>query len=199
MKVQIRSTKSLILKTAQELILSYGYQGFSYNDIAAEINIRKSSIHYHFPTKEDLGVAFINKYSRLFALWGKRVDHLASKDKLYAFCQMYGELSQDCTRICPIGMVAADYHRMPAQIQQNAERLILQVEEWLEKMIITGMTNNEFKSTLHPQEMTRQLIYAMSGALKMARIFKDKNRITQTQEALIEYLCLKEKSQGVNH
>ena len=66
-------------------------------------------------------------------------------------------------------------------------------------MIITGMKSQEFKSTLHPQEMTRQIIYAMSGALKMARIFKDKNRITQTQEALIEYLCLKEKPQGVNH
>ncbi|MBI9098100.1 MAG: TetR/AcrR family transcriptional regulator [Spirochaetaceae bacterium] len=199
MKTQTRSTKSLILKTAQELILSYGYQGFSYNDIASEINIRKSSIHYHFPTKQDLGIAFINKYSRLFSLWGKRVEDLSSKDKLKAFCKMYGELSQNCTRICPIGMVAADYHNMPEGIQNNAQKLILQVEKWLEEMIREGMTNREFKQTLDPQEMTRHLIYALSGALKMARIFKDRSRITQTQEALMEYLCLKEKIKGVTN
>jgi TetR/AcrR family transcriptional regulator, transcriptional repressor for nem operon len=196
MSVKARTTKSLIVKTAEELILSYGYQGFSYNDISGLINLRKASIHYHFPTKEDLGIAFIIKYSRLFALWCTRVRNYSSREKLHAFCKMYGELSQDCKRICPIGMVAADYHRMPKGIQENAEKLIIQVETWLEEMIRTGMANKEFKPTLNPQEMTRHIIYAMSGALKMARIFKDKSRITQTQAALVEYLCLKEKSQG---
>ena len=199
MPIKTRSTKSIILKTAQELILSYGYQGFSYKDISEQINLRKASIHYHFPTKEDLGIAFITKYSRLFALWCKRVEKLSGKEKLHAFCTMYGELSNDGTRICPIGMVAADYHRMPEQIQLRSQELITQVEIWLEEMIRDGMKNKEFKPTLHPQEMTRQIVYAMSGALKMARIFKDKSRITQTQVALVEYLCLKEKSQGDNY
>lgn len=197
MSIKSRSTKSLIVKTAEELILSYGYQGFSYKDISQLINLRTASIHYHFPTKEDLGVAFIQKYSRLFSLWSNRAKKLSSRDKLLDFCTMYGELSNDCTRICPIGMVAADYHKMPKQIQIKSQELIVQVEQWLEEMINIGISNREFKLTLHPQEMSRHIIYAMSGALKMARIFKDKNRITQTQAALVEYLCLKEKSQGV--
>lgn len=192
--MKARSTKSMIIKSAEELILSYGYQGFSYNDISNSINIRKASIHYHFPTKEDLGVAFITKYSRLFALWSKRAEKLSSRGKLDAFCLMYGELSKGCTRICPIGMVAADYHKMPEQIQQRSQELITQVETWLESMICTGMENKEFKETLHPQEMSRHFIYAMSGALKMARIFKDNSRIIQTQAALVEYVCLKDKS-----
>lgn len=193
MMIKARSTKSIILKSAEELILSYGYQGFSYNDISKSINLRKASIHYHFPTKEDLGVAFINKYSRLFALWCKRVGKQSSKEKLNLFCKMYGELSNECTRICPIGMVAADYHKMPAQIQQRSQELITQVEVWLESIIRTGMNNKEFKQAIHPQEMSRHFIYSMSGALKMARIFKDKSRITQTQAALLEYVSLKDK------
>ncbi len=194
MTIKTRSTKSIILKSAEELILSYGYQGFSYNDISKSINLKKASIHYHFPTKEDLGVAFITKYSRLFSLWCKRVNRQSSMEKMDSFCKMYGELSNECTRICPIGMVAADYHKMPEKIQQRSQELITQVETWLESMIRTGMENNEFKPTLHPQEMSRHFIYAMSGALKMARIFKDKSRITQTQAALVEYVCLKDKA-----
>lgn len=188
-----RSTKSLIVKTAEELILSYGYQGFSYNDIASAINIRKASIHYHFPAKEDLGIAFINKYSRLFALWGKRLGNISNREKLEAFCRMYGELSNNCTRICPIGMVAADYHRMPEGIQVHSQRLITQVEQWLTDLIDRGISSGEFKKDLDRQETARHLIYGMSGALKMARIFKDINRIRLTEQALIKHICLNSK------
>lgn len=190
MSMRTRPTKSLIVKTAEELILSYGYQGFSYNDIAAIINIRKASIHYHFPTKEDLGVAFIRKYSRLFSLWGKRLGRISNRQKLEAFCRMYGELSNNCTRICPIGMVAADYHRMPEGIQTNSRKLIRQVEEWLENLVDEGISAGEFKPDLDRQETARHLIYAMSGALKMARIFKDSDRISRTKQALIKNICL---------
>lgn len=188
--MKIRPTKSLIVKTAEELILSYGYQGFSYNDIASAINIRKASIHYHYPSKEDLGIAFIRKYSRMFSLWGKRLGKISCRDKLEAFCLMYGELSNNCTRICPIGMVAADYHRMPEQIRIHAQALITQVEDWLEDLIDTGIKSGEFKEDLDRTETARQLIYAMSGSLKMARIYKDLSRIEKTQKELIKNICL---------
>lgn len=138
-------------------------------------------------------MAFIRKYSRLFSLWGKRLGHTSCRDKLEAFCRMYGELSNNCTRICPIGMVAADYHRMPERIQVHSQELIRQVENWLENLIDEGISSGEFKPDLDRQETARHLIYAMSGALKMARIFKDPGRITRTEQALINDICLEIK------
>jgi len=187
-----RTTKSLIIKKATELILSYGYQGFSYNDIATAMNIRKSSIHYHFPAKEDLGIAFIGKFSRLFSLWCKRLGNISNQQKLIEFCKMYGDISKGGERICPIGMVAAEYHNMPDKIQEKAQLLILQVEEWLESLISDGINKNEFKNDLNPKEISRHIINAMSGALKMARIFKDLDRITKAQKTLIEQIFLSE-------
>ena len=181
-------TKTLIVATATELILSYGYQGFSYNDIASIIKIRKSSIHYHFPSKADLGIAFIDRYSRLFSLWAKRLGDISNREKLVEFCKMYAEQSQNGKRICPIGMVAADYQSMPIQIQEKAKLLILQVEKWLEIMITAGIETKEFRQDLNPLETPRQIIYSMSGALKMARIFKDLNRISDAQQALAELI-----------
>jgi TetR/AcrR family transcriptional repressor of nem operon len=185
-----RTTKSLIIKAAEELILSYGYQGFSYNDIATIVKIRKSSIHYHFPLKEDLGLAFIDKYSRMFSLWGKRVGNISNKDKLINFCNMYAGLSENGTHICPIGMVAAEYHNMPDKIQEKSQQLILQVEFWLESMINAGVKAGEFKPNLNPGEISRHIINAMSGSLKMARIFKDMDRISKARETLIEQIFI---------
>jgi TetR/AcrR family transcriptional repressor of nem operon len=50
-----KTTKTTLLDVAEELLLTRGYNGFSYNDIAEKVGIRKASIHYHFPSKSGLG------------------------------------------------------------------------------------------------------------------------------------------------
>ena len=59
---QRSETAEQILDLAETLIQTRGYSAFSYQDIADALGIRKASIHYHFPSKADLGVAVINRY-----------------------------------------------------------------------------------------------------------------------------------------
>ncbi|WP_457154700.1 TetR/AcrR family transcriptional regulator, partial [Mesorhizobium sp. P5_C1] len=47
-------TSDQILSSARNFIVSGGYNGFSYADIAEVVGIRKASIHHHFPSKVDL-------------------------------------------------------------------------------------------------------------------------------------------------
>jgi len=51
----LSDTAERILDIAQDLIQRRGFNAFSYHDIAAPMGIRKASIHYHFPSKADLG------------------------------------------------------------------------------------------------------------------------------------------------
>ena len=37
-----------------------GYNGFSYADIAAELGVTKATLHFHYATKEQLGVRLID-------------------------------------------------------------------------------------------------------------------------------------------
>ena len=55
------STAGRILEAGRQLIMRRGYSGFSYADIADAIDIRKASIHHHFPTKADLAVAVLQQ------------------------------------------------------------------------------------------------------------------------------------------
>ena len=52
-------TRSQLLAHAEALVRTQGYAGFSYNDLSLAVGIRKASIHYHFPSKTDLGLALI--------------------------------------------------------------------------------------------------------------------------------------------
>ena len=48
-------TASEILDVAERLVQVRGFNGFSYADIAEALEVTKASLHYHFPTKGDLG------------------------------------------------------------------------------------------------------------------------------------------------
>lgn len=65
-------TRQQIILLADQLIRNRGYNDFSYADIAAMLEIRRPAIHYHFPTKSDLGIAVID--SELRGLWKHRSE-----------------------------------------------------------------------------------------------------------------------------
>ncbi len=59
-------TKTLILDVAQELIQRLGVNCMSYQDISNSVGISKASIHTHFPRKDDLLAALLDRYSDRF-------------------------------------------------------------------------------------------------------------------------------------
>ncbi|WP_425273146.1 TetR/AcrR family transcriptional regulator [Pseudomonas lactucae] len=50
----IMSTRSDLLSSAEILLRTKGYAAFSYADLAAEIGIKKASIHHHFQPRKAL-------------------------------------------------------------------------------------------------------------------------------------------------
>ena len=56
------TTSDDILACARSLIVTGGYNGFSYADIADVVGIRKASIHHHFPSKTDLVRTLVGRY-----------------------------------------------------------------------------------------------------------------------------------------
>jgi AcrR family transcriptional regulator len=50
----ITDTKTKLLNCAQDLIQRVGINAMSYNDISKAVGIKKASIHYYFPKKDDL-------------------------------------------------------------------------------------------------------------------------------------------------
>ena len=59
-------TAEQILDLAEMLIQTRGYSAFSYQDISDALGITKASIHYHFASKTDLGIAVVDRYVERF-------------------------------------------------------------------------------------------------------------------------------------
>ena len=52
-----------IMDAAERRMRKGGFNGFSFREIAADVGVKSSSVHYHFPTKENLAAAVIQRYT----------------------------------------------------------------------------------------------------------------------------------------
>ena len=133
------STASRALDTAERLVQVRGFNGFSYADIAAELQITKASLHYHFATKADLGEALINRYSARFFQALAEVDAggAAAPAKLAAYAKLYADVLSE-QKMCLCGMLAAEYPTLPLPMQAAVVGFFDHNEGWLEVVLEQG-------------------------------------------------------------
>src|SRR5438128_8157538 len=99
-----RDTREEILQTAEGLWQRRGYNGFSYHHIAVQLGIRNAAIHYHFPSKESLGVALIQRYRKRFRDWFAQVRQTENAwVRLQDYFNLYVEYFKAECRVCPSG------------------------------------------------------------------------------------------------
>ena len=61
---RISNTRDQIMDRAAELLMSRGFNGFSYRDISSHLGVKNAAVHYHFPAKTDLALALIDEYRK---------------------------------------------------------------------------------------------------------------------------------------
>jgi TetR/AcrR family transcriptional repressor of nem operon len=108
-------TSQRILDVAERLIQTRGFNGFSYADVAADVGITKASLHYHFPTKADLGLSLVRRYQVTFDEALEALSHSGrdARGLLQAYVELYGSVLRK-DRMCLCGMLAAEHTTLPA-------------------------------------------------------------------------------------
>ena len=108
---QRSETAEQILDLAEMLIQTRGYSAFSYQDIADSLGIRKASIHYHFPSKADLGIAVVDRYVARFgaALVAIAEDpSQTSMAMLDFYVEPYIGYAKSADQVCLCGALAGE-------------------------------------------------------------------------------------------
>ncbi|MDA0268923.1 MAG: helix-turn-helix domain containing protein, partial [Cyanobacteria bacterium] len=96
-------TAQQILDVAQILVRQRGYSAFSYADISDRVGIRKASIHYHFPSKDELVRALVMRYRQTFQHQRDRIAQATPDpaDQLCQFAALYrADLPTDQLCLC---------------------------------------------------------------------------------------------------
>ena len=189
--MQAPDTVTRILDVAQELLQTRGFNAFSYKDLEARVGIRTASIHYHFPTKGDLGVAIVKRYREFVntKLAEFELREIGSLKRLQRYSGLLESVLTKGSRICVGGMLASDFATLPAAMQVEVTGFIADNERWLARMLREGRSEGALAFDGSPDAAAATLFSALEGAMFMARGSGDLMRYRRTSEWLLGVLA----------
>jgi TetR/AcrR family transcriptional regulator, transcriptional repressor for nem operon len=136
-----------IMKAAERRMRIGGFHGFSFREIAADVGIKSSSVHYHFPTKDDLAAEVVRRYTdELSEKMDRNIE--IDPDPISVWTKAFrGTLLSD-ERLCPCMVLGAGALDIPPKVSFEVKRFFTMC---LEKLIAEGLSRDDaakFLSTL---------------------------------------------------
>jgi TetR/AcrR family transcriptional repressor of nem operon len=183
---ETNDTAARILDIGERLVQVRGFNGFSYADVASELDMTKAALHYHFPGKAELGRALIERYTLRFteALAGIAERIPDAPDKLAAYAGLYSEVLRG-QRMCLCGMLAAEYETLPDPMRDAVIAFIDLNEAWVEKVLSDGQRAGTITSTGPASDAARLIVSGLEGAMLVARPYGDLARFDTAAQGLL--------------
>ena len=140
-----------ILEAAEKLFSRYGYAKTAIAEIAAEAGLKKASLYYYFPTKEDLFREVIERKRDVFR---KRVDDILLKmssatDRLNDYIQARFDYFKELQELS-IAEFSLAMGNKPL-LKEMFERHARQELQWLRLLFDSGKQAGEFRKSSTPQ------------------------------------------------
>ena len=167
----VNPTAQKILIVAQQNVQTKGFNGFSYRDLAANIGIKTSSIHYHFPTKNDLALALVASYREAFNTELAKISDESGdgRSQLEKYVKLFEASLAIDNKFCLCGMLASEINSLSDEVKQAIQGFFADNERWLSQLIAKGQEDGSLSRTSSPDLVAAQLLATLEGAMLIAR------------------------------
>ena len=177
------------MDVAEHLVQTRGFNGMSYADIAEALGVTKASLHYHFPTKAELGARLISRYDEVFLRALASIDAKETEPGqcLRAYARIYESVLRK-NRMCLCGMLAAEHGTLPRVMTARLGAFFDANEAWLVAVLDRGRTAGSLTFEGSSSAKARMIVGALEGAMLLARSYGQVERFTQVASQLLEAL-----------
>ncbi len=165
-----------IMDSAESLLAQRGYHGFSYDDVAQQVGIKKPSIHHHFAKKEILAAAIVHRYSLGFQGHLKDIEDTNNtvKARLEAYAELFQQTYQSERKLCVCGMLGAEAAALPVLVNQEVQNFFQMNLAWLTSIIATAESDG--LDTTRQQAESRAFVFlsVLEGSMVVGRGLQDR-------------------------
>lgn len=177
------STRIRILNQAGQLFYAQGFNKTGMEQITRVSKLTKPSLYYHFKSKNELGLAYLDMQQRGFFLflsklqgrsetfedyvvsWSRSLKHLARKNKFYG---------------CPFSVFASE---IPPEDRSFFEERLTEIERgWLKFQKDVALEFG-FEAT-EAEEIARKMMIAYTGCAMLYRLTRDNRYLTDLENHL---------------
>ncbi|MEM9419646.1 MAG: TetR/AcrR family transcriptional regulator, partial [Planctomycetota bacterium] len=175
---------------AQDLVQRRGLNAMSFQDLSEAVGIRKASVHYHFPSKDDMVVKLLARYRERFA---QSVQHIldsqhngAEKLKRYAalFAEPLREAPHD--RGCLCGMLAAEMLTLNGPAADAVLAFFAENHDWIKRILDEGTQDGTLAVVGSSKSSAQFILSSLEGALLIARTQGGLKRMQSATKTLLQ-------------
>ena len=182
-----------VVDVAEALVQQAGYNGFSYDDVAQQVGIRKPSIHHHFPTKAELVVTVVQRYAHRFCEQLLRIEGRrgAAGEQLSAYADLFEATYLQNRRLCVCGMLGAEAEGLPPDVAAEVQRFFEVNLEWLRRVFSAGQADGSLRAQAQaPDALAELYLCALEGAMVVGRGAPASHGPAATGRALISLMVV---------
>lgn len=189
------NTSDKILDSARTLIITGGYNGFSYADIAQIIGIRKASIHHHFPSKVDLVCALISLYRNQMETGISAIDQQLADPhaKLCAYAGYWEKCILDASApFCICALLASELPALPDELRVEIKTFFSTLSAWLASVFERGTQQKRLQIFNDPNVEAESFMATIHGAMLSARAYGDPKMFGIIVNPLLQRLSIRQ-------
>lgn len=168
---KVTAPKEKVFRTASRLFYQKGYRAIGVDTIAAESGIGKMTLYRHYPSKDDLIVAYLEDSDRFFWSGFEEItrDAPTAREKLLAFFEsLQAYVTAPECHGCPFLNVATEY----PETEYAGHQVALEHKESVRARFRQLAIEMGAKK---PDALADQLYLLMEGAYMASRMFGTKN------------------------
>jgi len=164
--------REAVMSAARATVQSHGYNALSFRELAKEVGIKSASVHYHFPTKGDLGAALARRYTEegaayLAELLARSEDVTWCMDK---YTEIFRSALANDNRMCLCGIMSAELDDLPTEVRTEVDKFAAMNVGWLAKVLSRAKPSATDQDL---QEHAMAIFAAIEGAQLVARGCRD--------------------------
>jgi TetR/AcrR family transcriptional repressor of nem operon len=174
--VTAATTAEAILRSARSSIITAGYNGFSYADIAAAVGIRKASVHHHFPTKVDLVRTLVQQYRAEAEAGIAEIERHVNDplDQIRGYTGYWEScIGEPETSYCLCALLATQIPALPDEIAFEVRAYFRALSAWLTSVLERGARLGSITLSRDARSEAELLMAAVHGAMLSARAYGD--------------------------
>jgi TetR/AcrR family transcriptional repressor of nem operon len=156
----MQDAKTAIMDAAERRIQLGGFGGFSFREIAADVGIKSSSVHYHFPTKENLAAAVVRRWAeRAFQHFDERLQ--SDPDPVRVLAAMFRGTVFSKGGMCPCTVLGAGAQDLPPEVSNEVKSFF---KGLIGKLVAAGLAADK----------ADEVVSTLTGAIVLSNALGDR-------------------------
>lgn len=180
------SKREEILDVAEAMIRSAGFNAFSTRDVASAVGIKAASVHYYFPTKVDMGVAVIERYTERFL---KQLGDPArfkgdAREVVSLYVNSFRQTLVRDDKLCLCAVLGAEIGGLPQEVGGHTRIFFDRNIAWLRK----ALSGSSKMGAAEVNAFAVHILAALEGGMILSKSL-GKEKIFENVAAMLKKLC----------